>query len=150
MKRLDLHILYENLQFLLHSTLALQDEGKTHKHQQLWGIVNGLGGWQECVYVFLGFFHFGVKEHMNKISRETWDILFTCFFSGKLRLFLGEMGWKIGKTGRKEGERFKNIWDLENSAENGWKNRRKTAEICWKEKTLTKGNNAENGWKCGE
>ena len=71
MKRLDLHILYEILQFLLYSTLALQDEGKTHKHQQLWGIVNGLGGWQTCVYVFLGFFHFGgERAHKQNLQRN--------------------------------------------------------------------------------
>ena len=66
-----------------------------------------------------GSFILGVKEHINKISRETWDNLlkrlFTCFFSGKLRLFWVKWGEKLGKQGEKKGNVSKTfgIWKIQ-------------------------------------
>ena len=40
---------------------------RTHKHKQICGIVPGLCGCQNLVYVFFGSFLMGEKKHINKI-----------------------------------------------------------------------------------
>ena len=48
-----------------------QGKKKTHKRKQICGIIQGLGGWQNYVYVCVFFFFFvpygGEKKHVNKI-----------------------------------------------------------------------------------
>ena len=41
--------------------LCPEASGK-HRHEQIWGIVPGLGGWQKYVYAFMGSFLTGEKE----------------------------------------------------------------------------------------
>ena len=65
--------------------MFLQGKKKTHKHKQICGIVPGLGGCQNFVYVFFsGHSLWGRKKHINKIPTKSRDnpvkILFTCFF----------------------------------------------------------------------
>ena len=76
--------------------------------------INNFGGlstdWVGGKHVFTcswGSFILGVKEHINKISRETWDnllkILFTFFFSGKLRCFWVKWGEKLENRAKRGG-----------------------------------------------
>ena len=45
----------------------LLSERKSHKHEQMWGTVPGLGGWQNCVYVsFGGSFFMGTEKRIDK------------------------------------------------------------------------------------
>ena len=58
-------------------------ERKTHKHKQICGIVPGLGGWQNFVYVFFpGHSLWGRKTHKQN-PPKSWDnpvkIWFLCF-----------------------------------------------------------------------
>ena len=46
---------------------------------KLWGIVLGVGGWQNVIYVFLGVIPYGGGKCINKISPEK-NILFMCVF----------------------------------------------------------------------
>ena len=43
-------------------------ERKKHKHKQICGIVPGLGGWQNFVYVFFSGHSLWGEKHTNKIS----------------------------------------------------------------------------------
>ena len=47
---------------------------ETHKRKQNWGIVPGLGGWAEVVYVFFGVIPLGGEKHTNKIPGNTVTI----------------------------------------------------------------------------
>ena len=64
---------------------------KTHKHNQIWGIVPGRGGCQKFVYVFLFcsghslYYIWGSKKHIKRKSPQKsrdnpLKILFMCFF----------------------------------------------------------------------
>ena len=60
---------------------------EAHQHKQMCGIVLGLGGWKNFVYVFYGSFLMGEKKPINKIppkisgqSRELFVFFFFCFF----------------------------------------------------------------------
>ena len=44
-----------------------QGKKKTHKHKQMCGIVPGLDGWQNFVYVFFRVIPYGGEKHINKI-----------------------------------------------------------------------------------
>ena len=66
-------------------TFSFLRERKTHKHKQIRGIVPGLGGCQNFVYVFFsGHSLWGRKTHKQSPSKKSRDnplkILFTCFF----------------------------------------------------------------------
>ena len=53
---------------------------KTHTHAQIWGLVPGLGGWQEFVYVFFWVHSLWEKKHINKLPRKSWDHPMNMFF----------------------------------------------------------------------
>ena len=46
----------------------IQGKKKTHKHKQMCGIVPGLGGWQNCVYVF-----FVGSLLIHKYPQYSWE-----------------------------------------------------------------------------
>ena len=66
-----------------------------------------------------GSFILGVKEHINKISRETWDnllkILFTFFSPANSVCFWVKWGENLGKQGEKRGNVSKTfgIWKIQ-------------------------------------
>ena len=61
-------------------TCLAQGKENTHKHKPIWGIVQGLGGWQACVYLFFGgSLLMGEKrKHINKIPENPGTI--PCIF----------------------------------------------------------------------
>ena len=56
---------------------------KTHKHKLICGIVPGLSGWPNFIYVFFGVIHIGEEKHINKFPPKIPDnpvkLLFMCF-----------------------------------------------------------------------
>ena len=75
----------QNFKIFRSRSLIKQGSGKetTHKHKQICGIVPGLGGCQNFVYVFFRVIPYGGEKHINKIppkipgqSREKFVYVF--------------------------------------------------------------------------
>ena len=112
-------------------------------------------GGKKCVYVFLGFFHFGGgRAHKQNLQRNLGqsleNIVYVFFLRQTSVCFWVKWGEKLGKQGEKTGNVSKSfgIWKIQ--LKMGEKTGAKQQKFAEKEgkkvkKTLTKGNNAENG-----